>query len=69
MRYSLPSIPIGLRVGVGGGAPSINHDVQQDIVASAPRNDNGGVFQYDFSETIRGQSLYTTGYLNRPPAV
>jgi hypothetical protein len=38
-------------------------------VVSAPRDGNGGVFQYDFGKTIQDQSFRTTGFLNQPPTV
>jgi len=70
MLHSFPNIRIGLMVGVSGGAPSPQHDVRLgDIVVSAPRDGKGGVFQYDFSKTIQGQSFLSTGFLNQPPIV
>jgi nucleoside phosphorylase len=70
MLHSFPNIRIGLMVGIGGGAPSQKHDIRLgDIVASAPRDGNGGVFQYDFGKTIQDQSFQTTGFLNQPPAI
>ncbi|KHO00520.1 uncharacterized protein MAM_01298 [Metarhizium album ARSEF 1941] len=48
----------GLMVGIGGGAPSAYQDVRLgDIVASAPRNGNGGIFQYDFGKTVQGKGF------------
>jgi nucleoside phosphorylase len=70
MLHSFPNVRIGLMVGIGGGAPSSKHDIRLgDIVVSAPRDGNGGVFQYDFGKTIQGQSFRTTGILNQPPMV
>ncbi|KAL5312911.1 hypothetical protein ACEPPN_019337 [Leptodophora sp. 'Broadleaf-Isolate-01'] len=70
MLHSFPNIRIGLMVGIGGGAPSSKHDIRLgDIVVSAPRDGNGGVFQYDFGKTIQDQSFQTTGFLNQPPAI
>jgi nucleoside phosphorylase len=70
MLHSFPNIRLGLMVGIGGGAPSNKHDVRLgDIVVSAPRDGNGGVFQYDFGKTIQDQSFRTTGFLNQPPRV
>jgi nucleoside phosphorylase len=70
MLHSFPNVRIGLMVGIGGGAPSPKHDIRLgDIVVSAPRDGNGGVFQYDFGKTIQGQSFRTTGFLNQPPMV
>jgi len=68
MLHSFPNVRIGLMVGIGGGAPSRKHDIRLgDIVVSAPRDGNGGVFQYDFGKTIQDQSLRSTGILNQPP--
>ncbi|KAF3113826.1 hypothetical protein TWF706_009196 [Orbilia oligospora] len=70
MLHSFPNVRIGLMVGVGGGAPSSKHDIRLgDIVVSAPRGGNSGVFQYDFGKTIQDQSFQTTGVLNQPPAI
>ncbi|KAK5444190.1 hypothetical protein LTS15_010543 [Exophiala xenobiotica] len=70
MLHSFPNIRIGLMVGIGGGAPTQKHDIRLgDIVVSAPRDGNGGVFQYDFGKTIQDQSFRTTGFLNQPPTV
>jgi nucleoside phosphorylase len=70
MLHSFPNVRIGLMVGIGGGAPSPKHDIRlSDIVVSAPRDGNGGVFQYDFGKTIQGQSFRPTGFLNQPPMV
>jgi nucleoside phosphorylase len=70
MLHSFPNIRIGLMVGIGGGAPSPNHDIRLgDVVVSAPRNGKSGVFQYDFGKTIQGQSFLTTGSMNQPPTV
>jgi nucleoside phosphorylase len=70
MLHSFPNVRIGLMVGIGGGAPTRQHDIRLgDIVVSAPRDGNGGVFQYDFGKTIQDQSFRTTGFLNQPPTV
>ncbi|KAL6409962.1 WD repeat-containing protein [Ilyonectria robusta] len=54
MLHSFPNVRIGLMVGIGGGAPSEKHDIRLgDIVVSAPRDGEGGVFQYDFGKTIQ----------------
>ncbi|KAH0529359.1 hypothetical protein TsFJ059_004114 [Trichoderma semiorbis] len=68
MLHSFPNIRIGLMVGIGGGAPSLKHDVRLgDVVVSAPRGGNGGVFQYDFGKAVQGGGFHTTGFLNQPP--
>ncbi|RAH55917.1 ankyrin [Aspergillus piperis CBS 112811] len=69
MLHSFPNIRVGLMVGVGGGAPSPNHDIRLgDIVVSTPRNGNSGVFHYDFGKAIQGPSFQNTGVLNLPPS-
>ena len=70
MLHSFPNVRIGLMVGIGGGAPSRKHDIRLgDIVVSAPRDGNGGVFQYDFGKTIQDQSFQQTRFLNQPPTM
>ncbi|KAF2178926.1 purine and uridine phosphorylase [Zopfia rhizophila CBS 207.26] len=70
MLHSFPNVRVGLIVGIGGGAPSLKHDIRLgDIVVSAPRDGKGGVFQYDFGKAIQDQSLRPTGFLNQPPMV
>jgi nucleoside phosphorylase len=70
MLHSFPNVRIGLMVGIGGGAPSIKHDIRLgDIVVSASGSGKGGVFQYDFGKTIQGQDFQETGFLNQPPTV
>jgi nucleoside phosphorylase len=70
MLHSFPNVRIGLMVGIGGGAPSLGHDVRLgDIVVSTPRDGEGGVLQYDFGKTIQDQSFRQTAFLNRPPTV
>jgi len=70
MLHSFPNVKIGLMVGVGGGAPSQDHDIRLgDVVVSIPRNGNGGVFQYDFGKTIQDQTFRATGFLDQPPTI
>lgn len=70
MLHSFPSVRIGLMVGVGSGAPSTKNDIRLgDVVVSAPRDGNGGVFQYDFGKTVQGQEFEVTGFLNQPPTL
>lgn len=70
MLHSFPNIRIGLMVGIGGGAPSQNHDIRLgDIVVSSPRDGKGGVFAYNFGKTIQDQSFRHTRFLNQPPTV
>ncbi|KAJ5564595.1 putative serine/threonine-protein kinase PkwA [Penicillium frequentans] len=70
MLHSFPNIRIGLMVGIGGGAPSPDHDIRLgDIVVSIPDNGRGGVIQYDFGKTIQGRRFQPTGFLDQPPTV
>jgi hypothetical protein len=70
MLHSFPNVRIGLIVGIGGSAPSPKHDIRLgDIVVSAPRDGEGGVFQYDFGKTIQGQTFQQTRFLDQPPAL
>lgn len=67
MLHTFPNIRVGLLVGIGGGVPT-NHDIRLgDVVVSAPRNGNSGVYHYDFGKRIQGQSFVDTGVLNQPP--
>lgn len=67
MLNSFHNVKIGLMVGIGGGVPSERHDVRLgDVVVSAPRGGEGGVFQYDFGKSIQGQSFQHTRFLNQP---
>lgn len=70
MLHSFPNIRIGLMVGIGGGVPSVKHDIRLgDIVVSAPQAGYGGVLQYDFGKTIQCQEFQATRFLNQPPPV
>ncbi|KAF4848013.1 Ankyrin-1 [Colletotrichum siamense] len=70
MVHSFPNIRIGLMVGIGGGAPSSKDDIRLgDIVVSAPRGGNSGVFEYDFGKTIQEQAFQHTRHLDQPPNV
>lgn len=72
MMTSFPNIRIGLMVGIGGGAPTTEHDVRLgDIVVSARDGDSstGSVFQYDFGKAIQNQEFKPTRLLNQPPPV
>ncbi|KAJ6088656.1 hypothetical protein N7486_009917 [Penicillium sp. IBT 16267x] len=49
MLNTFHNVRIGLMVGISGGVPSEKHDVRLgDVMVSAPRGGQGGVFQYDF---------------------
>ncbi|KAI0449366.1 hypothetical protein F5B21DRAFT_494476 [Xylaria acuta] len=70
MLRTFPHIRIGLMVGIGGGAPSKEHDIRLgDVVVSMPSNGYGGVLQYDFGKTIQDRAFCMTGFLDQPPTV
>jgi hypothetical protein len=47
MLHSYPNVRIGLMVGIGGGAPSSDHDIRLgDVMVSAPANGNGKLDQW-----------------------
>ncbi|TWU78727.1 hypothetical protein ED733_006439 [Metarhizium rileyi] len=70
MLHSFPNVRIGLMVGIGGGVPSKKHDIRLgDVVVSEPKDERGGVIQYDFGKTIQNQSFRRTLSLNRSPKI
>lgn len=72
MLCTFPNMKIRLMVGIGGGAPSKNHDIRLgDVVVSLPSSCDrrGGVLRYDYEKTIQNQALQITGSLNQPPSV
>lgn len=67
MLSTFRQLKFGLMVGIGGGAPSEEHDIRLgDVVVGKPAGLLGGVVQYDFGKTMRGQ-FKRTGMLNKPP--
>jgi nucleoside phosphorylase len=65
---SFDSIRFGLMVGIGGGIPNSNADIQLgDIVVSKPTGAYGGVVQYDYGKALKG-CFARTGMLNQPPS-
>ncbi|KAJ5710548.1 hypothetical protein N7488_004704 [Penicillium malachiteum] len=65
MLNSFPNVRVGLIVGIGGGVPSKKHDIRlSDVVVSASRDNEGGVFQYDFGKVIQGQGFQHIRFLN-----
>lgn len=68
MLRTFPSIRFGLMVGIGGAAPSLNHDIRLgDVVVSKPHGASGGVIQYDRGNLNPGGTFQRTGSLNSPP--
>ncbi|KAJ6436336.1 Ankyrin repeat-containing domain protein [Purpureocillium lavendulum] len=69
LLHSFPNIRIGLMVGIGGGAPNDAHDIHLgDIVVSATRTGESGVFQYDFGKTIQNKDFQHTRVFGQPPS-
>ncbi|KAH0595471.1 hypothetical protein MHUMG1_06646 [Metarhizium humberi] len=69
---SLPSIRVGLFVGIGGGIarPDKHRDIRLgDIVVSQPDGTSGGVCQYDLIKAKSGDKRERKGFLGRPPTV
>ncbi|KAL4947073.1 purine and uridine phosphorylase [Aspergillus filifer] len=69
---SLPSIRVGLLVGIGGGiaVPDEDRDIRLgDIVVSQPCGTTGGVCQYDLIKAKTGNKYERKGFLGRPPTV
>ncbi|KAK7398509.1 hypothetical protein QQX98_012117 [Neonectria punicea] len=69
---SLPSIRVGLLVGIGGGIarPDEDRDIRLgDVVVSQPDGTTGGVCQYDLIKAKSGDKRERKGFLGRPPMV
>ncbi|WQF77350.1 Putative nucleoside phosphorylase domain, P-loop containing nucleoside triphosphate hydrolase [Colletotrichum destructivum] len=67
MRWSFPSIHIGLMVGIGGGVPGKVDIRLGDVVVSNPTGGSSGVIQYDFGKAVHDGRFEHTGTLNKPP--
>jgi hypothetical protein len=64
------SIRFGLLVGIGGGVPGEEDDIQLgDVVVSKLTATFGGVVQYDMGKVMVGGMLQRTGTLKPPPTV
>ncbi|KDN72344.1 hypothetical protein CSUB01_00027 [Colletotrichum sublineola] len=69
---SLPSIRVGLLVGIGGGIarPDEGQDIRLgDIVVSQPDGTTGGVCQYDLFKAKHGNKKERKVFLRPPPTV
>ncbi|KAJ3951481.1 hypothetical protein N0V92_012105 [Colletotrichum tropicale] len=72
MKSSFPSLRFGLLVGIGGGVPNVEDDVDirlGDVVISQPSGQYGGVIQYDFGKTGADGRIARIGSLNAPPTI
>ncbi|KAF5641246.1 ankyrin protein [Fusarium sp. NRRL 25303] len=69
MIRSFHNIRFGLMVGIGGGAPTKQHDIRLgDVVVSSPTPGQSGVFQYDFGKATNEGFQHTASH-NKPPAL
>ncbi|KAL4966716.1 Pfs, NACHT and ankyrin domain protein, partial [Aspergillus stella-maris] len=69
---SLPSIRVGVLVGIGGGIarPNEDNDIRLgDVVVSQPSGTMGGVCQYDLIKANLGDKRERKDFLGRPPTV
>ncbi|KAH7209900.1 hypothetical protein DER44DRAFT_864517 [Fusarium oxysporum] len=67
MIRSFRNIRFGLMVGIGGGAPTKQHDIRLgDVVVSSPTPGGSGVFQYDFGKATKEVFQHTASH-NKPP--
>ncbi|KZL87964.1 kinesin light chain [Colletotrichum incanum] len=72
MKSSFPSLRFGVLVGIGGGVPNLDDDIDirlGDVVISQPAGQHGGVIQYDFGKTGADSRIARTGSLNAPPTI
>jgi nucleoside phosphorylase len=68
MRRSFPHLRFALMVGIGGGAPTDDHDIRLgDVVVSQPQDGFGGVIQYDLGKKMQNGEFRRAGQLNAPP--
>ncbi|KAF5521894.1 Vegetative incompatibility protein HET-E-1 [Colletotrichum aenigma] len=68
MLRTFKSIRFGLLVGIGGGAPSLDHDIRLgEIVVSRPTGTSGGIIQHDRGRKRKHEDFERTGSLNAPP--
>ncbi|GIK07769.1 hypothetical protein Aspvir_003437 [Aspergillus viridinutans] len=69
MQRTFPSIKWRLLVGIGGGVPSLTHDIRLgDIVVSMPEGPFGGVVQYDLGKDVE-DGFTLKGFLWPPPPI
>lgn len=70
MLRSFEAIRFGLMVGIGGGAPSMKHNIRLgDVVVGSPVGRTGGVIHYDSGKAIQDRKFQERGMLNAPPKV
>ncbi|KAL0933548.1 uncharacterized protein CTRU02_212511 [Colletotrichum truncatum] len=72
MKQNFPSLRFSVLVGIGGGVPDLENDIDVrlgDVVISQPTGQHGGVIQYDFGKTGADGRIARTGSLNAPPTI
>jgi nucleoside phosphorylase len=70
MVRTFPNIRFGLMVGIGGGAPSKDHDIRLgDVVVGTSKNGKNELLQYDFGKTIQNRSFQRIETRNNTPLV
>lgn len=70
MLSTFKQLKFVLMIGIGGGAPSEEHDIRLgDVVVGKPSGLLGGVVQYDFGKTVQQGRFQRGGMLNKPPEV
>jgi nucleoside phosphorylase len=70
MVRTFPNIRFGIMVGIGGGAPSEDHDIRLgDIVVGTSRNGKNEILQYDFGKTIQNRGFHRIETRNNTPLV
>lgn len=70
MLRTFTGLRFGLMVGIGGGIPNLEKDVDirlGDVVISQPNNTHGGVVQFDKGKSLEGGLFEPKGFLNKPP--
>jgi nucleoside phosphorylase len=70
MVTSFPHIRVGLMVGIGGGIPRPDDDIDirlGDVVVSEPSGTSGGVAQYDAGKATKGSIFKLRSFLSAPP--
>ncbi|KAK2797099.1 hypothetical protein FQN50_009330 [Emmonsiellopsis sp. PD_5] len=69
MTHTFRFLRFGLLVGIGGGAPSEDHDIRLgDVVVGIPSGTAGGVIQYDRGKSTE-YGFERTGHINSPEKI
>ena len=70
MVRTFPNIRFGIMVGIGGGAPSKDHDIRLgDIVVCTSKNGKNEIWQYDFGKTIQHREFRGVETRNNTPLI